>query len=124
MFYWFGAIVGGLMRGTAESPLFNPSAAEITCVQCTKKKKKKKSTQPCHVGIHWKALTEYVQMSTHLSWFRSFFRFLHHFLLAKLATTSIRVKSVCPGPPSSERRVVIKCLLNSIQLSQLLRAGK
>ena len=31
-------------------------------------------------------------MSTHVSVFRSFFRFLHHFVLAKLVTTSIRVK--------------------------------
>ena len=31
-------------------------------------------------------------MSTHLLGFRSFFRFLHHFVLGKLATSSIRVK--------------------------------
>ena len=32
-------------------------------------------------------------MSTHLQGFRSFFRFLHHFVLAKLASSSIRVSS-------------------------------
>ena len=31
-------------------------------------------------------------MSTHVSGFQSFPRFLHHFVLAKLATSSIRVK--------------------------------
>ena len=39
-----------------------------------------KTSKPCHVGIHWKALTEFSQMSTHMSWFQSFFIFLHHFL--------------------------------------------
>ena len=29
-------------------------------------------------------------MSTHVSGFQSFFSFLHHFVLAKLATSSIR----------------------------------
>ena len=46
----------------------------------------------CDVGTHWKALDEYFQMSTQLLGFPSFFRFLHHFVLAKLATSSIRVK--------------------------------
>ena len=31
-------------------------------------------------------------MNTHLPGFQSFFRFLHHFVLAKLATSRIRVK--------------------------------
>ena len=47
-----------------------------------------------HVGIHWKALVEYSQMSTHdprVQPFSQFF-FLHHFVLVKLATSSIRVK--------------------------------
>ena len=43
---------------------------------------------PCHVDIHWIALTEYSQMK-----FQSFFMFLHHFVLANLATSSIRVNS-------------------------------
>ena len=33
-----------------------------------------KQTKPCHVGIHWRALVEYSQMSTHVPGFRSFFR--------------------------------------------------
>ena len=31
-------------------------------------------------------------MSTYVPGFESFFRFLHHFILAKLATSNIRVK--------------------------------
>ena len=31
-------------------------------------------------------------MRTHMPGFRSFFRFLHHFVMHKLATSSIRVK--------------------------------
>ena len=52
-----------------------------------------KPYKPCHVGIQWEALIEYSQMSTHLPGFWSFSAFLHHFVLAKVATTSIRVKS-------------------------------
>ena len=51
-----------------------------------------KPSKPCHVGILWTALTEYSQLSTHMQGFQSFFVFLHHFILAKLATSSIRVK--------------------------------
>ena len=53
-----------------------------------------KPSKPCHVGIHWKALAEYFHMSTHLPGFQSFSNFLHHFVLAKLATSSIRVKQL------------------------------
>ena len=49
-----------------------------------------KPSKPCHVGIRWDALAEYFQMSTHMLGFQ-FSGFLHHFVLAKLATTSIRV---------------------------------
>ena len=54
----------------------------------------KNTFKPCHLGFHWIALAEYSQMSTfstHMPGFQSFFRFLHHFLLAKLATSSISV---------------------------------
>ena len=47
-------------------------------------------SKPYHVGIHWIALAEYSQMSTHMPGFHSFFMFLDHFVLAKLATSSIR----------------------------------
>ena len=34
-----------------------------------------KPSEPCHVGIHWIALAEPSQMSTHMPGFQSFFRF-------------------------------------------------
>ena len=49
-----------------------------------------KPSDPCHVGIHKKALAEYFQMSTHMP------GFLHHFVFAKLATISIRVNPFWP----------------------------
>ena len=36
---------------------------------------KLKPSEPCHAGIHWKALTEYFQMSTHVPVFQSFSSF-------------------------------------------------
>ena len=55
-----------------------------------------KPSKPCHVGIHWIAFTECSQMSTHVPGFHSFSGCLHHFVLSKLATSSIRVKTaVC-----------------------------
>ena len=51
-----------------------------------------KTFKPCHVGIHRKGLPKYSQTNTHVPGFQSFLVFLHHFILAKLATSSIRVK--------------------------------
>ena len=56
-----------------------------------------KPVNPCHVGIHWKDLAEYSQMSTYLPGFQSFNRFLHHFVLVKLANSSIRACMSCYG---------------------------
>ena len=50
-----------------------------------------KPSKPCHVGIHWIAFADYSQMGTQVPGFLSFFSFLVHFVLAKLATSSIRV---------------------------------
>ena len=50
------------------------------------------SSKSRQIGIDWKALSEYSHTSTHLPVFQSFSAFLHHFVLAKLATSSIRVK--------------------------------
>ena len=72
----------------------NPSNAESTFVQSTRMQNLWKASKPCHVGIHWIALHEYSQMSTYMPGFQSFFRFLHHFVLAKLANSSIRVKEL------------------------------
>ena len=38
-----------------------------------------KPSKPCHVGIHWIALAEYSQESTHLPGFQSFFRIFASF---------------------------------------------
>ena len=72
---------------------FNLSKAKATFVQNYKDAKTFenhiKDHLPCHVGIHWKALTEYCQMSTHVPGFQSFFQlFLHYFVLA---ISSIRI---------------------------------
>ena len=65
---------------------FNPSNAETTSVQTQGRK------ELCYVGIYWIALAEYYQMSTHMPGFQSLSAFLRHLVLAKLATSSIRVK--------------------------------
>ena len=52
-----------------------------------------KSSKPCHIGIRWISLAKYSQMSTHVPGFKSSSCFLHTFVLAKLATSSIRVKN-------------------------------
>ena len=52
-----------------------------------------KASNPCHVGIHWIALAEYSQMSTHMPGFQSFFRFFHNFVAAKSASSSIKVNA-------------------------------
>ena len=45
---------------------------------------------PCHVGIHWKALAEFSQMSTHLPWFQSFLSFLSSFYIAQISNNQLR----------------------------------
>ena len=47
--------------------------------------------KPCHIGFHWIALAAYPQMSTHVPSFQLLFQVLHHFVFAKLATSSITV---------------------------------
>ena len=46
-----------------------------------------KPSKPCHDGIHWKALAEYSQMSTHVTGFQSFsfLGFSHHFVLGQIS---------------------------------------
>ena len=75
-----------------EVVLHNPSNAEATFNRTIRTQNFRKTSKPCHVGTHWKALAEYSHMSTHLWGFQSFFCFfLYNFVLAKLATCSIRV---------------------------------
>ena len=65
-----------------------------------------KPSKPCHVGIHWKTLAEYSQMSTHVPvMFQSFFMwFYHHFVLAKLA-----ISSIMDNPSSVDSQWKSKC---------------
>ena len=72
-------------HGESSCLYINPSNAEAIFV-------KSKKTKPCHVEIHWKALDEYCQMSTHVKGFSHFSFFWHHFVLTKLAPSSIRAK--------------------------------
>ena len=44
-----------------------------------------KPSKPCHVGINWIALVAYFQMSTHISGFRSFFRFFASFCIGQIS---------------------------------------
>ena len=82
-----------LPRQLLEALGFNPSnAARLLSSKPQGCKDLWKPSKPCHVGIHWRAPTEYSQMSTNVPRFQSFFSFLHHFVLANLATSSIRVK--------------------------------
>ena len=46
------------------------SNSEATFVQITRMQRLTKTLKPCHVGIHWIALTEYSQMHTHMPGFQ------------------------------------------------------
>ena len=58
--------------------LFNPSNTEAI-TEPQECKDFWKPSKPCHVDIHWKALTEYSQMSIHMLGFQSFFFFVASF---------------------------------------------
>ena len=49
---------------------FNPSHAEATAFKAQGCRDFCKPSKPSHVGIHWIALTEYSQMSTHVPGFQ------------------------------------------------------
>ena len=53
-----------------------------------------KLSKPCHVGIHWKALLSTLRWVPICQGFGHLQGFLHHFVVAKLAISSIRVKLV------------------------------
>ena len=44
-----------------------------------------KSSKSCHVGFHWKALIEYLNMSTHLPRSQSFFSFFTLFCIGQIS---------------------------------------
>ena len=69
----------------------------LTFVQRTRMQRFLESSKPCHVGIHWIALAEYSQTSTHVPGFQLFFRFYASFCIGHFvqATSSIRVNIPC-----------------------------
>ena len=56
-----------------------------------------KTSKLCHAGIHWKALTEYSQMSTHMPGFQSF---------------SFFFASCCIGQNSHQQRIIVNSILD------------
>ena len=68
------------------------------------------------VFIESLALAEKCQMSTHVPGFQSFFIFLHHFLMAKLATSSIRVSIVRDIQSTLDGSLSVKQKYNLINL--------
>ena len=88
------------------SRLFNPPNAKATFVQ-------RKRTQRC-----WYSLDS-SQMSTFVPGFQSFLEvFLHHFVFAKLATSSTRVK----GLPETIKNVILY-IVNEVVGNILNNAG-
>ena len=64
----------------------SPNATKATSVPKHKNAKIfKDHRKPCHVGIHWIALTEYSQMSTHMQGFQSFFKFFASFCIGQFS---------------------------------------
>ena len=53
-----------------------------------------KPSKPCHVGIHWIALADYSQIRTLVLRFQLFKGVMHSFVMAKLASSRIRVNIV------------------------------
>ena len=85
----------GIVSKWGTGSMVNLYNAEATFPNALGRKDFRQSSKPCHFGIHCITLVEYSQMITHVPGFQSLFRFLHHFVLAKLATSSsIRVKLV------------------------------
>ena len=69
----------------------NPSNAEATFLKSTRTNDLRKTSKSYYVGMHW--IKKVSKMRIHMPGFKSFFMFfLHHFVLGKLATSSIRVK--------------------------------
>ena len=79
---------------------FNLPMLRLVVSKAQERKDFWKLSKPSHVDIYWKALAEYSQMSTHMPVFQPFLNccFLHQFVLAKLATNSIRVKYMNSAP--------------------------
>ena len=51
-------------------------------------------SEPCQVGIHWIALAEYSQMSTHVPGFQSSFRFFASFCIGQISHQQHNSKAI------------------------------
>ena len=63
----------------------HPIDAEATFIKAQECKDSCKPSKPCHVGIHWKALTERSQMSIHVPGFQPFFEFFASSHIGKIS---------------------------------------
>ena len=86
----------------------NPSYAEATFVQSTRCKDLRKSSKPCHVGIHWIALTGYSQMS--MPGFQSFLSYFASFYIGKSShprpQKKMIIKFLDPPPPPLKKKII------------------
>ena len=72
----------------------------------------KAPSETCHVGIHWIALVEYSQMSTHVPGFQSFFRsFFASFCNGQISHHQLKVEPY-PIPESFVKLKYLKTELN------------
>ena len=70
---------------TSEPGQLTLTMLRVHSPKAQKRKNLWKTSKPCHVGTHWKALAEYFHMSTHLPGFRSFFRFFASFYIGQIS---------------------------------------
>ena len=66
-------------KNISREQFVNPSNAELLSSKAQGRKDFWKLSKPCLAGIHWIALAEYSQMSTHLTGFQSFYKFFASF---------------------------------------------
>ena len=85
LFYRFLA-KSPLTKFISESTYFlNSFNAEAPASKALGHKDFLKSSKPCHVGIHWIALAEYSEISTHMPGFQSFFRVFESFCIGQIS---------------------------------------
>ena len=82
---WVNSFISGTSKRSDTWIYPNPSNAEATFVQGTRMQRFWKPSKHCHVGIHLKALAESSQMSTHISGFRLYFKFLASFCIGQIS---------------------------------------
>ena len=71
----------------------------------------RKPSKPCHVGVHWIALIEYFQMSTHLPGFQSFFRVFASFCIGQISHQQHKGLESCSYNSSHQSGPCIRAIL-------------